>query len=311
MISPPPINTIFNANFSFSFTLPSAPPTPHDSPLESPLDDARHHPSRPVSPCSSPTDPWSHHANFSLTDLAAQMATSRLVPDTIPAAPPAASSSSRLSTIQTAVSPHQDDADCLIPPPSPAISPLSHANQPAHSTLSPSDTHTLQVPHSPLPPSPRPYSPARRAHRQRNTLLLSTSTSHARDLSALVTGMVERRDQCCIALPTPPPSMPSSRSPSHASSYPPSAIPPVDEISPRSRTCSVAFLAPAALHHHNPNHRHHHHRGSGAGHQRPPREVSLLPTVVAGVNKTSRFREWERERERERRREKSCDSGRG
>jgi hypothetical protein len=153
---------MFDANFTFDTPLS---PTLTSSTSESTSE--TRDTSRSVSPCSSAFPP----ARFSVTDLASQFADSRIRND-----------SRIFSDPCEAYANMDDDADWSIP----SIEEADVAAEP----LSRSKTF----------PSARGYSPSRRIRRQENTRLLC-STSHRRELAALVSRMVERNEQCSI---TPP-----------------------------------------------------------------------------------------------------------
>ncbi|KAF2483285.1 hypothetical protein BDY17DRAFT_324035 [Neohortaea acidophila] len=130
---------------------------------------------RSASPCTSgapsPTD-------FSVTDLAAQFSQQRI---------------QRNAQICydscTSYANTDDDASWSIPP-------LEAGNNDA--------LHRVRS----YPP-PRPHSPSQRAHRQLHTQLLCT-TSHRRDIAALIAGMVDAGEQCCVSPLSPEPSSPSA-----------------------------------------------------------------------------------------------------
>jgi len=122
--------------------------------------------SRAVSPCS--TFGLSPQPRFSVTDLAVQFADQRLRHD-----------SQICYDSCEAYANNDDEADWSIP----------SIEEDDINSLSRSKTYPQ-----------RPHSPSIRSRRQINTRLLCT-TSHQRDVAALVARMVESEDQCSI---TPP-----------------------------------------------------------------------------------------------------------
>lgn len=149
---------MFDSNFTFDTPLsPTLTSTTSAS--------GTRHNSRSVSPCS-PTSAFPP-PRFSVTDLAAQFADSRIRSD------------SRIFQDSCAAYANMDDddADWSIP--------SIEEDEP----LSRSRTFPQ-----------RAYSPSRRTQRQANTRLLCSAT-HRQELAALVGRMVERNEQCSI---TPP-----------------------------------------------------------------------------------------------------------
>ena len=130
--------------------------------------------SRSVSPCSAagPFPP----PRFSVTDLAAQFADQRIRKE-----------SPICYDDCQAYANNDDDANWSIP------------------SIEDSDFNQLSRART-FPQ--RPHSPSRRVQRQLNTQLLC-SASHHRDIAALVSRMVDSKDQCSI---TPPGSMTPTRS---------------------------------------------------------------------------------------------------
>ncbi|KXT09178.1 hypothetical protein AC579_8405 [Pseudocercospora musae] len=136
-----------------------------DTPRSPSLDSASHttstrETSRSVSPCS-PTGPYPP-PRFSVTDLAARFAGSRLRHD-----------SQVCYDSCEAYANNDDDAGWAIPRDDIDLAPVSQSR---------------------TPPA-RPHSPSRRLQRQANTRLLCSST-HTKDIEALVSRMVACEDQC-------------------------------------------------------------------------------------------------------------------
>lgn len=124
--------------------------------------------SRSVSPCSS-TTPFPP-PRMSVTDLAAHFASQRI----------RTTSQICYDSCEPYANNDGDEAGWSIPS-------IEDADDNNSNRLSRSRTFPT-----------RPQSPSRRAQRQLNTRLLC-STSHLRDIAALVEGMVESNDQCCIS----------------------------------------------------------------------------------------------------------------
>ncbi|KAF7189014.1 hypothetical protein HII31_09637 [Pseudocercospora fuligena] len=144
---------MFDANFTF------------DTPRSPSLDSTSHtistrETSRSLSPCS-PTGPYPP-PRFSVTDLAASFASSRLRHD-----------SQICYDSCEAYANNDDDAGWEIPRDDVDLAPVSRSR-------------TLPA---------RPHSPSRRMQRQANTRLLC-STTHTKDIEALVSRMVACQDQC-------------------------------------------------------------------------------------------------------------------
>lgn len=156
--------------------------------------------SRSVSPCTI-SGPFPS-PRFSVTDLAAQFAEQRIRQD----------SQIRYDSCD-AYANHDDDADWSIP------------------TLD--DGSDISLRRSQTFPQ-RPHSPSRRVHRQITTGLLCT-TSHRRDIAALVTRMVEEEEQCSItSAATLPPQPEEDEDEGYNSSDDP-----MDETSRRSSIATV------------------------------------------------------------------------
>lgn len=125
--------------------------------------------SRSVSPCS-PTAAFPP-PRLSVTDLATSFASSRLRPD----------AQICYDSCEAYANTTDDDAEWTIP-----------ADDSDDCSASMSRTRTC--------PS-RPHSPSRRMQRQVHTRMLC-STTHASDIAALVSRMVDCKDQCTIVSPT-------------------------------------------------------------------------------------------------------------
>ena len=148
-------------NENFSFDSPRSPS------LDSNTTTTTQQSSRSVSPCSA-AGPFPS-PRFSVTDLATQFAGQRLRKE----------STICYDSCESYAN-NDDDAGWSIPP-------IDDDN--CYSTLSRSRTFPQ-----------RPHSPSRRVQRQLHTRLLCTP-SHHRDISALVSRMVDAKEQCSI---TPP-----------------------------------------------------------------------------------------------------------
>ncbi|KXL46242.1 hypothetical protein M433DRAFT_144558 [Acidomyces richmondensis BFW] len=154
---------MFDENFSFD--------TARSPSLRSTKASSTRDTSRSVSPCS-PISPFSAPPGFSVTDLAASFATQRL--------------HGRAQICYDsceAYAANDDDAGWVI-----------------HSSIEEAEASPLARTRT-YPPRPaRPHSPSQRLQRQLNSRLLC-STSHHRDISALVAQMVESNEQCSISPP--------------------------------------------------------------------------------------------------------------
>jgi hypothetical protein len=130
-------------------------------------------PSRSVSPCShtSPHPP----PRFSVTDLATQFSNQRLRKD-----------SQICYDSCEAYAATDDDAGWTIEP---------CIEQDVESGVTP-----FSRVRSSMPRPPRPHSPSQRLQRQLNARLLC-STSHHRDIAALVHRMVQANEQCSVSPP--------------------------------------------------------------------------------------------------------------
>ncbi|KAF2770215.1 hypothetical protein EJ03DRAFT_76853 [Teratosphaeria nubilosa] len=154
---------MFDDNFAFNASRsPSLSSTSNES-----ISDRE--PSRSVSPCSAtsslPPPP------FSVTDLAAQFSTSRIRRD-----------AQICYDSCEAYAAQDDDAGWTLEP------------------EDEEDVPSARSPALPIIPPPRPHSPSQRTRRQMHARLLC-STSHHRDISALVARMVQSSSQCTV---TPP-----------------------------------------------------------------------------------------------------------
>ncbi|EME46354.1 hypothetical protein DOTSEDRAFT_148511 [Dothistroma septosporum NZE10] len=148
---------MFDSNFTFD-------PAPRSPSLDSTSNTiSTRTASRSVSPCS-PTTAFPP-PRFSVTDLAASFATSRLRPDSQICYD---SCDSYANT--------DDDAGWAVPVDE--------------------DEEYPEISRSRTLPQ-RPHSPSRRMHRQMQTRMLC-NMSHAKDISALVSQMVDSNDQCTI-----------------------------------------------------------------------------------------------------------------
>jgi hypothetical protein len=128
--------------------------------------------SRSVSPCSSTTDPYLPPPRFTVNDLAASLANSRIRPD----------SQIRYDSCAAYANLDDDDAAWDIP----------DDDDDDDEDDSPAATSASR-PHSHLS-----HSPARRIQRQHSTRMLC-SLAHAKDIADLVSRMVDAKEQCEVA----------------------------------------------------------------------------------------------------------------
>ncbi|TKA78091.1 hypothetical protein B0A55_03278 [Friedmanniomyces simplex] len=162
---------MFDDNFTFD-TARSSSPDSSNAP-------STRDPSRSVSPCS-PVGPLPSTTRFSVTDLAAQLADQRLRTD------------SRIRYDDCAAyAAHDDDAGWNL-----GALPSIEREAGVDSLLPTAVPSSACARRSSS--SARPLSPSRRAQRQANARLLFTN-SHRRDIAALVSRMVESKEQCSVS----------------------------------------------------------------------------------------------------------------
>lgn len=174
-------NMLFDENFTFE--PPRSPSSGSDTTTTTTTSSfTTRDTSRAVSPCTSSSSSVGTAASpvprFSVTDLAVDFASSRLRHE----------AQICYDSCEAYANMDDDDASWEIPGSD-------------DSNDSSSMTETLSRPRT-LPPPPvlqRSYSPSRRMARQLNTRLLC-STSHAKDIAALVGQMVERKEHCNVVM---------------------------------------------------------------------------------------------------------------
>ncbi|EMF14070.1 uncharacterized protein SEPMUDRAFT_147907 [Sphaerulina musiva SO2202] len=170
---------LFDENFTFE--PPRSPSSGSDTTTTTTSSFTTRDTSRAVSPCTSSSSAGSAASpvpRFSVTDLAVDFASSRLRHE----------AQICYDSCEAYANMDDDDASWEIPGSD-------------DSNDSSSMTETLSRPRT-LPPPPvlqRSYSPSRRMARQLNTRLLC-STSHAKDIAALVGQMVERKEHCNVVM---------------------------------------------------------------------------------------------------------------